>query len=242
MAIKGLEVERRFPVEPKVFKEVEKELQKAKEYQNIIDTYYVFNLLKKIMVRARSVEQTFPAPQAGMRYQLCAKELFSPAAIGALSKDGEHQSIFELNEVNVNIDDFKNLEEIFNLIKEQEFTIKGNRRYYRVPNYSGPFSSLYITTDYVENLKHNHWVEIEIFLDEAKQSRFNEAINEICKIAIKGFRMPDEFIRSPSVFPTYPEIYFWENWYYEEWTKNRGKIANEFDYASLEESIRQVIQ
>ena len=43
MAIKGLEVERRFPVEPKVFKEVEKELQKAKEYQNIIDTYYVLN-------------------------------------------------------------------------------------------------------------------------------------------------------------------------------------------------------
>jgi len=224
MAMRAIEVERRFPVIPAVFDEVEEHLQKIKVYENIIDTYYIFNLLKRVMVRARSAEQIYPPKDKGKVYQLCAKYLFSPEKL---------DSLFDLNEINVRVDDFENLTEIFNIVKEEEFTIKGNRRYYLIPQYSGSFSNLIITTDIVDNLHHKYWIEIEILLDETTKGRYHEAIEEIGNIALKGFGIKKDYIRNGTVFPIYPEIYFWENCYLQDWTKTHGKTCKEFNHINL---------
>jgi pyrimidine deaminase RibD-like protein len=226
----AIEVERRFPVDEKIFKQIDEKLIKTTEYIDIVDSYYVFNLLKKYMVRARSAKQIYPKNEE--KYSICAKKIFSPTQIGGPLPSEDSVSTFELNEISVKVDNFTNLKKIFELIKEEEFAIKGNRRFYQIPNYV-TFPAI-ITTDYVENISHKHWIEIEIMLHESEQSRIDNAIMEICNIAEKAFKIPRNLVLSPSNFPTYPEIYFWEKWYQDNWVKKINFICKQFDFDSLQ--------
>lgn len=211
MAQRSYEIERRFPINETTMKDIDKGLKKIKEYQNIIDRYYIFDLNRRKMVRARSVDIVHPQKMRGMKYQLCSKSLFSPTS--TIVKDPE----MEMDEINVNVDDFEKLTQVFDNIKSEEFTLHGNRRYYSIPKYEGDFPQLIITTDYVEELKHNWWVEIEILVESQGAKIFSQAVKEICNIALKHFGMTKEWVKPPSKFPTYPEILFWENWYNDNW-------------------------
>jgi len=217
--LKSIEVERRFPVLPDVFPQVEanSSLRKMKEYNKIVDTYYMFNLLKRVMVRARHSEQVFPKPER--KFELCAKELFSPS---------EMEVAFSMSEVSVNVDSFEGLQNILEKVKEQEFNIEGSRRSYRFQEPTGPFPTLTITTDHIDNLHHKEWIEIEIMLglqEAGNQPTYSLALNTIADAAQKGFGVRREYITNPDIFPTYPEIHFWENWYSKDWCADHGEIC-----------------